>query len=221
MGSDVGYLSIWKWHVFLSYWLSKIDVVSFAAPVHEHSSSWGLSSLRVKFFPKPSLPTVQKKGPPYTAFFWQRQVDIDLNFVAKLFPPGLINKVFFKRDVAGYHTDKLPFEVVEMPMWSSKQGLYDAIQQADYYVAPRSREGIGFGFLEAMSLGRVVVASNEHTMTEYVQEGVTGHLFDMKGRLSEKWVAPEVIQENLPSYCHDLHQGWLKDKERIKEFLTR
>ncbi len=209
-----------KCHTYLSYRLSNIDMISFAEPVHEHLSSWGLSSLRVRFFPKPNPAPIKKKNPPYTAFFWQRQVDIDLNFVAKIFPPGYLSKVIFKRDVPGYPVDSFSFSVEEMPSWSSKESLYNAIKSTDYYIAPRWTEGIGFGFLEAMSLGRVVVASHEHTMTDYIQEGVTGHFFNGNGRISEKWVTPDVIQTNLIDYSTGLYEMWLNDKQRIKAFLS-
>ncbi len=54
-----------------------------------------------------------------------------------------------------------------------------AMAATDIYVAPRDFEGIGMSFLEAMAMGKCVIAPDNPTMNEYIVHGVNGLLYDV------------------------------------------
>ena len=42
------------------------------------------------------------------------------------------------------------------------------VKYSDVFISPRKQEGIGMSFLEAMSLGKYIIAINDSTMNEYI-----------------------------------------------------
>ena len=82
------------------------------------------------------------------------------------------------------------------------------------------KEGIGLGYLEAMALGKVVVAYDLATHNEYIRDGVNGHLFTKQGPVSASWAPPGALAPALAESCHAARAKWLQDRQRIREFLT-
>ena len=53
------------------------------------------------------------------------------------------------------------------------------LNQSNVYFAPRSAEGIGMAFLEAMARGQCVVSPDSPTMSEYIDHNISGLLYDL------------------------------------------
>ncbi|MDP1835059.1 MAG: glycosyltransferase [Chlamydiales bacterium] len=210
-----------SWKKRVAFRLAGVEVISFCQRIHDHVVDSGLSSQRVCLFPEPDHNGLQHSHePPYTAFLWQRDRSINLQLLTKLFPAGHIQKVIFKSDLAEPTHLNVPFEVEHLEGWLSREALLEKIRQADYYIAPRHQEGIGFSFLEAMAMGKIVVGHNDATMNEYIQDGVTGHLFDSYGPLQPSWPTPAAMQSSLEQYCHKAHIDWKRDRQAIKDYLS-
>jgi glycosyltransferase involved in cell wall biosynthesis len=87
-------------------------------------------------------------------------------------------------------------------------------------MAPRTYDGIGQSFLEAMSYGIKVIASDSPTMNEYIRHNHNGYLY----RLS----APEPLAlTNLPAMCAqaandvaDSHRAWQLCEQQILAYLA-
>lgn len=52
------------------------------------------------------------------------------------------------------------------------------LKNADVYVFPSLREGLGMASIEAMAAGLPIVTSNRHGINDYSQDGVTGFKYD-------------------------------------------
>lgn len=52
------------------------------------------------------------------------------------------------------------------------------LKNADVYVFPSLREGLGMASIEAMATGLPIVTSNRHGINDYSQDGVTGFKYD-------------------------------------------
>jgi len=53
-----------------------------------------------------------------------------------------------------------------------------ALSMSNVYLCPRRHEGIGLAMLEAMAEGKLVIANNAPTASEYIADGVNGILID-------------------------------------------
>ena len=97
--------------------------------------------------------------------------------------------------------------------------MQDLIKFKGIYVAPREFEGIGMSFLEAMAMGKAVIAVNQPTMNEYIQDGITGYLFDLKNPKPINLSKITQIQKNAYKYMKKGYQNWLKNRYKIIEFI--
>jgi glycosyltransferase involved in cell wall biosynthesis len=205
----------------LMMWYCGVHVVAFSQKVHEYFSQHRIRSMRCLYFPQPRQQVALAPAkPPYTVFLWQRVPEIGLEMISKLFAPGQVRKVIYKTNDSSWTVPSVPFEVEHITGWLSKDELLRHVSQADYYIAPRPREGIGHGYLEAMAMGKVVVGYDDATMNEYIQEGVNGHLFHTDGPSSTSWANPQQLLPNIIKYGQAARATWLRDRERIKELFV-
>ncbi len=209
-----------SWKRRLAYRAAGLETVSFCDRLSSYFHSIALKTLSVRYYPQPvrDVSPVRAK-PPYTLFLWQRDKAISLPFIAQLFPPGHVGKVILKSEIATASEGSFPFLVERLEGWLSQEELMRKIGQADYYIAPRRQEGIGFSFLEAMALGKVVIGYNDATMNEYISDGDNGHLFDHHGPLSRHWASPAELQARCVERSQQFYGRWQRDRNRLKAFL--
>ncbi len=206
-----------NWKKRLAYRWAGLEAISFCNPVHNHLVSQGIPSTQVRFFPQPKpFPRLSEKG-PYTFFLWQRDPRIGLKLIQDAFPRDLIGKIIYKSD---FPTDVASSDVIEkLEGWLPKEQLLAKMAEADFTIAPRFQEGIGFAFLEAMAAGKIVLAHDDATMNEYIQDGMTGYLFDKEGKFRYSVAAPASLEVTLERSVHQLYNQWLQDKHNLLGIL--
>lgn len=192
--------SVWQWRRLAA---SGMGVVSFCEKVSAHARRCGVRNLLdVRYFPDPAtLP--QEAGDPKKVFLWER---------------GGVSReqaeVFFPAS-DGY-------ELVV-------KGANEFLPRADYLarlascgivLAPRRKEGIGMAFLEALAMGKCVVAHNDATMNEYIVDGTSGLLvdFDHPVRISPAQVSK--VRAGVATAAAQHWARWMRDKAQIVPFLA-
>ena len=100
-----------------------------------------------------------------------------------------------------------------------KADLIKLISKAAYYVAPRKHEGIGMSFLDAMAMGRCVIAPNYPTMNEYIDVGINGVLYDYEN--PKDIIVHDVRKVQKSAYQSVMlgYEKWLKERYRIIEWI--
>ena len=81
--------------------------------------------------------------------------------------------------------------------------------------------GIGMSFLEAMALGRCVVAPDATTMNEYIEHGMNGILYDPSSPQPIQNHDIRKLQENAAESIRKGHEKWLEDLEKMMSRLTQ
>lgn len=168
-----------------SLWLEyqEAQIINFCYEAHQRVQNAGFTTHYIQYFPK-SI-DVQTFGNPQSLFFWQRVNQITFQTIEQLFEKYNLHHVHFHRSIDPYHTliepskewqDKVTFS----DWYEQKSDMLQDIEKAALYMAPRPEEGIGMSFLEAMAMGRCVIAPNQPTMNEYIKNGKTGYLYDLK-----------------------------------------
>jgi len=199
-------------------WLNYKDfnIINFSSTLHEGLTKMGLSSYYIQYFPKPA--NFNRKGDPSRAFFWQRLTDLNLDYVAPILQRLNVKKVHVHKVIDPLHTFVEPkdttFEIEYSTWYEKKEDILKDIEKAAYYVAPRFFEGIGMSFLEAMAMGRCVIAPNNPTMNEYIKDGITGILYDNPQREIVDFNLEE-IQNNTINYIKEGFSAWEKNKAKI------
>ncbi len=208
------------------YWNNYRDlkIINFSKTLHGKLAKWGFESMFVQYFPKPDDFIPGKKD---EVFFWQRLTKININTVAKLFGKNDV-KIHIHKTVDPYQKfiqpskdDEKKYQISYSEWFDTREEMWDVIKQKGVYVAPREYEGIGMSFLEAMAMGKAVVAVNNPTMNEYIEHGKNGFLFDLKNPKEINLSSVEQVQKNTYEYMQKGYEKWEKDKHEIIDFIRK
>ncbi len=157
------------------------SIINFSLTLHRKLKKIGLSSYYIQYFPKP-FENFQW-GREDSIFFWQRLTEFNINHVEKLFDQSRIKHIHLHQAIDPSQCSTEPSKTIKdkltMSSWyNDKSEMLSDMEKSAIYIAPRHYEGIGLSFLEAMAMGRCVVAFNNPTMNEYIKNGKTGFLFN-------------------------------------------
>ena len=201
-------------------YLGNIKIINFSATLHKELQKFGFNSYYFQYFPKPKdfCP-----GKIDEIFFWQRRSGFNVNHVLKI-----LNNTNYKLHIHKAVDPGQKFiptlsqnttQITYSDWFDSKDELEKIISEKAIYIASRIREGIGMSFLEAMAMGKVVIANNEPTMNEYIVNGKTGFLCDYKNPTPVNICDVEEIQRNTYKYMQQGYNKWLLDRVRIIEII--
>lgn len=197
---DNEWASFWQWKRIA--W-SGMGVISFCDKVSAHARRCGVKNiLDVRYFPDPSdFP--REPGDPKRVFLWERG-EIGKEIALRLFPPE-----------RGYVLD-----VKGADEFLSRDEYLKRMSKCGIVLAPRRKEGIGMSFLEAMAMGKCVVANDDATMNEYIENGKTGVLFSLGGIKPVNELAIANVRRNHAVCITALRERWLSDIDKISAFLA-
>ncbi len=183
---DNEWSSVWQWRRIAK---SRMSILSFSSHVTNHALRYGVEPSRlldVRFAPNPEK-YQDMQGDPRKLLLWERG-DISFDTIKKCFAPGDLDKILILRhpdERISYSKisdeDKRNYNVEVREVGFLPEDEYKALMsECGLYVAPRLKEGIGMAFLEAMAMGKVVIAHNEGTMNEVIEHGKNGWLLNMR-----------------------------------------
>ncbi len=198
------------------------NIINFSSTLHQKCKSLGLSSYYIQYFPKPAV--IDNYGEEDAVFFWQRREKINTKTIEKVLNASEINKLYLH--AAPDPENKVPEpskkwegKIVNSSWFETKEEMQNYIQKAALYFAPREFEGIGMSFLEAMAAGRCVIAPDNPTMNEYIKNGETGYLYNLKSPKRIKPVCVKEIQNASYKYISEGYQKWEEQKFEILKWL--
>ena len=186
--------------------LQGVRTISFCRAESAILKKAGLDPLDVAYYP----PVGERiEGDPKKVFFWERD-GIRADDVRRMFPQGSGFEVVVRNAAAKEGED-------------ARRSYLKAMSKCGVFVAPRRLEGIGLGFLEAMAMGKCVVANDAPTMNEYIANGKNGILVDIDNgepRLCEEDVVS--IREEGYRSCIEGRRRWeTVDEPAILDFIDQ
>ncbi len=199
-----------------------VKIINFSKTLHEKLLSWGLDSKYIQYFPKPAEKPIiadEKK-----IYFWQRINQINIKTVEKLFKKIGFNEIHIHKAIDPKHkfvepSKQINNKITYSTWYDKKEDMIADIQNAGIYVAPRLYEGIGMSFLEAMAMGKCVVAPNYPTMNEYISNGETGILYDIKRLKPLTPFNTQKIAQQAYEYIKSGFDRWEKEKFNILTWI--
>jgi adenylyl-sulfate kinase len=210
----------------INFWMKckNFKIINFSAYLNQKLKRWGLETMYIQFFPKPQEFFPGKKN---EIFFWQRITDINIKTIAKFFRPGNAN-IHIHKAIDPWHKfvppcekDEKNFHITYSDWFETREEMWEIIKQKGIYVAPRKIEGIGLSFLEAMAMGKAVVALNGPTMNEYIKNNETGYLLNLKKPKEINLSDIERIQKNTYEFMQKGYEKWERDKIKIIDFIKK
>jgi len=209
-----------------SFWFKykNIKIINFSETLHEKLKSWGFESIYVKYFPKPQefVP-----GNKIEVFFLQRLTNINIKNIINLFEKKDLKIHIHKaidpnqEFIQPSREDEKKYQITYSEWFETREQMWDLIKKKGIYIAPRELEGIGLSFLEAMAMGKAVVAIDNPTMNEYIEHNKTGYLFDLSKPENIDLSNIENIQKNTYEFMQKGYAEWEKNKKKIIDFIEK
>ena len=205
------------WQTFKNF-----KIINFSKALHEKLKKWKFDSLYIQYFPEIGefVP-----GSNDEVFFWQRITKININTLKKIFERDNL-KIHIHKVVDPEHQfiqpseeDEKKFHITYSTWFERREEMLELITRKGIYVAPRESEGIGMSFLEAMAMGKAVVAANSPTMNEYIEHNKTGYLFDLANPRKIDLSDLKEIQKNVYRFMKEGRYKWEKNKHQLIEFI--
>jgi glycosyltransferase involved in cell wall biosynthesis len=215
-------LSSWYWKA-LSH--MPLHVLSFSGKIDQRCKMFGISVLSLRYYLSPSP---QKEKATYSGlniFFWYRG-SVTFPDVKALIDPRDVHRFiyrsgsdqFFREEEISVE-DIRKYKLEKVPRFSADPDEYfRLLEDADVFVAPRKKEGIGMSFLEAMAKGKVIIAYDDATMNEYIKDGYNGYLFSEPSKSIHFDHFAEIRKNLWESAVHGWKQ-WEQDKIKISQFV--
>ena len=214
-----------KWH-WRRLAMLGMNVVSFCRKVGDHARRYGARNvLDVQYAFDPQA-FVGMTGDPRKVILWERGA-IPFSVVKQMFCPEDVDKVIIVRrqeeglayepisdeDLAAYHVD------IKGGGFMPKDEYFAMLSEAGVYIAPRLKEGIGMAFLEQLAMGKCVIAHDEPTMNEYIENGKNGILVDMRHprRVTANEIRIARSGVITSARCH--YERWVADRRKILDFF--
>lgn len=202
----------------------RVKIICFSSTLYKRLSQWGFNLLYVKFFPSVGefCPGSKKE-----VFFWQRINTININTIVKLVGDNCVDihlhKVLdYKNDFIDADQSDIKKHNITYSQWfKNKMDMTNLIKNKGIYIAPRLYEGIGLSFLEAMAMGKAVVAVNNPTMNEYIEHEKTGYLYDINNLYSLDLKNINNVQQSTYFYMQKGFEQWNKNKYSIVDFINK
>ena len=198
-------------------------VLSFSSHLYQSLRDNGIFDTSFfQYFPAPK--NITNYGDERECYFWQRRNEINLDTIKKVMG-NQIDVVNFNKTVdpgeIKPNTASQLYKIREVEWEKDPLAIDKVIEQSKFYFVPRSLEGIGQAFLNAMNLGRIVISPNTPTMNEYIEDGKNGFLYDLNEptKINLNGISYELFQKNVKD---SMNKGFLKWKEsvpKLKEFI--
>ena len=197
-------------------------IMNFSSTLNARLLKWGFDSDVVQYFPKP---LDFSPGARDEVFFWQRITDLSINTVLPLLGDEEIKIHMHKAvDPGQVYTPptremESKYKITYSKWFDTRAQMLDVIKEKGIYIAPRRNEGIGLSFLEAMAMGKAVVAANNPTMNEYIVNHKTGYLFDLARPRKIDFSNIVETQKNTYQFMLNGYERWQSDKRKIIDFV--
>jgi len=201
-------------------------IINFSKYLHKKIINYGFKSTYFQYFPDSKTYSNSPDFNSLNGFFWQRTDQITWDTIKKL----IINQKNIKIHIhgapdPGYEFVKPNLEDINMynltiSQWFEDKNEYvNIVNNSNLYFCPRSFEGIGMSFIEAMSMGKCVIAPNYPTMNEYIKNGKTGILYDLEKPIPIDFSVSKKIGANARKYILKGHLKWESEKIKIIRLL--
>ena len=198
------------------------NIINFSRTLHNKCQEKGLSSYYIQYFPEPGQ--IIDYGDENSVFFWQRRENITTGILEKLLDINRIKRLYLHNVPDPGNKFIQPSEKwknkIEYSNWfDSKEKMLEYMQQAAIYFAPRSSEGIGMSFLDAMASGRCVIAPDYPTMNEYIKHNFNGYLYNLKAPHKINIKNIRTIQQNTINFIKNGYKKWNTEKYNILNWI--
>lgn len=203
-----------------------IKIISFSEYLHKKCLQYNIESLPLKYYLQPAF-SKEIPGSGMHYFFWYRG-SLGFADIKGLIDPHKVDSFIYRSAPDPYFKEEIipqddiqnyKLQIIRDVKLDSQEKYLAMLKKSNIYIAPRKIEGIGISFLEAMSLGMIVIAYNNGTMNEYIKHNYNGYLFNSK---TDRFDFDNIdsVLNNSKTMALNGWIKWKKDKDAINDFIV-
>ncbi len=205
-----------------------INFINFSKTLHDRQSSIGINSLYVQYYCDPGrIDYVENDFTALRGFFWQRVNKLDWSILKKIIGNTSFEKFHIHGATDPTHTLKKPenediqkYSITISEWFEQKEDYVRKLKECNVFFASRKHEGIGMSFLEALALGKCVVAPDKPTMNEYIEHGKNGLLYNLRRPKPLDFSNAAQISKNARKRAEEGYANWNNSKMEIIDFIN-
>lgn len=208
------------------FWIGYKDfnIINFSSTLHKRLLKMKFSTYYIQYFPKPL--NFSNWGKNNSIFFWNRRSLININYLKNILEDFKVKNIHMhiamdpnEKYIEEENFIKENYSITKSDWFDTREEMQKVIESSSLYIAPRIAEGIGMSFLEAMSMGRCVIALNNPTMNEYITNGFNGFLYEYSN--PKIFLDNDIleIQKNAYEYIKKGYENWEKEKRIILDWV--
>ncbi len=200
--------------------LSGATFLSFSPTMAKYLKKYSNLVFQTQYFPEPQTYVTPSEA---SVYYWPREDNFE-RFLTRAvkFVPKDIKLLSIRLDAGQTISNQtrttieknLDVEILEI---SGRGAHLERVKRASGILASRKAEGIGHSFLEAMSYGRFVVASDYPTMSEYIKNGHNGFL--TKKALIDRHLTSAQLGLNAHQAVIEGRQSYLSFEQSLGHIL--
>ena len=212
---------------FWSTYRHDCAVLSFCRALSEPLEQWGHRVHRAQYFPPVPAESVDWSEGARSAFFWPRKPNLGWPVARRLLANWSWQDVHLHfdgtftadrtRDITA--ADRARFPIRQTSWFADPREFRRNLMHSQVFLAPRSAEGIGMAFLEAMAAGMFVLAPDRPTMNEYIESGVNGFLYDPDAPAPPAWKHARKLGEAARTSIREGRNQWEASLPALQAFL--
>lgn len=204
-----------------------LRVIAFSEKIKLLCDRNKIPAIALKYYPDPDLYESTPRIGGCRVFFWARG-GIRFSDVKPLLRAEQIDSFTClsqpdpgqpSEHVSPVDGERLKVRLIKTDGFLPKPEYLRLLDQANVFIAPRRREGIGMSFLEALAMRKCVVAYDDATMNEYIQTGKTGLLFRDDPSCPMDLRQAEGLAESSYASVRTGYQDWLGQVPALQEFV--
>lgn len=203
--------------------------ISFCSVLQTRFERLNIKSKYFQYFINPdSLPFCGDTFTELKGFFWQRTNDITWDHLRILiegsgfasFHLHLALDPIWYREVLPTEEEMEKYHITITRWFDKREAYLEVLSRANVFFTPRLYEGIGMPVIEAMTMGKVVVAPDHPAMNEYITHDVNGLLYDMQDLKplnfsSAKTLAMQAREDSLSGF-----RKWKDSRPGIVDWIN-
>ena len=213
--------NIWK----ICSFFPNIKILSFSKKINKLCAQNGLNYLYCRYFLKPQINKMPKAKKIKILFWYRGNIKlydwikyINLKEVECINYYTLIDPFYKKENFTKDDIKKYKLNIIKGNYKSDKKKFLKLLNNSDVFVSPRTKEGIGMSFIEALSKSKYVLAYNYSTMSDYIINDKYGYLFKKKTNKLKKINLNKIknYSKNRYKFSQLLYKEWLSKKKNIE-----
>ncbi len=206
-----------------------IKILSFNHKVNEKANRFGIENAYFKYYPDPEeLKDSSSQIEGKRILFWYRGTVTWEHVKSVLNPdeiesltfrnapdPGFNKEVVSESDIQKYKIrfDNRPFGDTNI--------LREMLREHTIFIQPRQMEGIGQAYLEALASGHCVIANDDATMNEYIENGKNGIIVNYQHPKRISLDHYKTLGDNALKSCIQGRKEWLASEDRLVGFVIK